>query len=206
MQDWVEGFLSLLRLSHMNTPAHLMINLFVLGRKETPRHHSVILAGAFLPDVPMFLFYFVEKVVLRVPEYLIWSRDYYLPSWQNFIDCFNSLPLIAVGLLISLIGKQRAAQLFFISMMLHVFCDFPVHHDDAHRHFFPFSDWRFESPVSYWDPQHYGLMVTGVEIGIVLVCATLLIYWSKNFVTAWLVGVVGVIYAAFFLYAFFVWV
>lgn len=51
-----------------------------------------------------------------------------------------------------------------MSMVFHSLGDLPVHHDDAHRHFFPFSDYRLISPISYWDPQHYGRIVAGVEV------------------------------------------
>ena len=64
-----------------------------------------------------------------------------------FFDCFNSLPFIGMGFLVALRVKSRAGQLVCLSMLLHVFGDLPLHHDDGHRHFFPFSDWRFESPV-----------------------------------------------------------
>ncbi len=190
----------------MNTPAHVILNLFVLGRKEIPRHQGAILAGAILPDAPMFFFYFIEKVVRGVPEYLIWSHDYYLEPWQNFIDCFNSLPFIALGLFVAWKTQSRAAQLFFVSMILHVCGDLPLHHDDAHRHFFPFSNWRFESPVSYWDPSHYGHIVTGLEILAVLVCAGLVFRSTPHSVTQWFVGVIGVTYAVFFGYVLWVWV
>jgi len=48
-------------------------------------------------------------------------------------------------------------------MVIHAVLDLPVHHDDAHRHFFPFSNYRFMSPISYWDPKHYGNIVALVE-------------------------------------------
>jgi len=43
-----------------------------------------------------------------------------------------------------------------------------VHNDDAHRHFFPFSNYRFISPFSYWDRNHYGSIVSFVEMLLVL--------------------------------------
>jgi hypothetical protein len=48
--------------------------------------------------------------------------------------------------------------------------DFPVHVDDAHRHFFPLSNFRFRSAVSYWDPNHYGAIAATCEavMGIAL--------------------------------------
>jgi hypothetical protein len=52
----------------------------------------------------------------------------------------------------------------FASMVLHSLGDLPIHHDDAHRHFFPFSEYCFISPISYWDPRYHGTIVSLVEI------------------------------------------
>ena len=54
------------------------------------------------------------------------------------------------------------------SMALHVGLDFLTHHDDAHRHLLPFSDWRFASPVSYWDPAFYGTWFAAAELLLVV--------------------------------------
>ena len=40
--------------------------------------------------------------------------------------------------------------------------------DDAHRHFYPLSDYRFISLVSYWDPRHYGTVAMPAELLTVL--------------------------------------
>jgi len=190
----------------MNTPAHLLVNLAVLGRDESPRYQFHILVGALLPDAPMFLFYFIEKEIRKIPEHVIWSHDYHLGSWQNFFDSFNSIPFIILGLVIAWKSHSRAGQFLCMSMMLHVIGDFPLHHDDGHRHFFPFSDWRFESPVSYWDPLHYGHIVTGVEVFVVLISAIIVFRCSMSALTRWFVVIVGVSYISFFGYALWVWV
>jgi len=189
----------------MNTPAHLLVNLALLGRKESPRNQLYILTGAILPDAPMFLFYFIEKVIREVPESMIWSHDYHLASWQNFFDCFNSLPFILLGLFISWKAHSRAGQFLCMSMLFHVFGDFPLHHDDGHRHFFPFFDWRFESPVSYWDPLYYGHIVTGVEVFAVLVSGLIVFRCSTSGLTRWFVGTVTISYITFFGYAWWIW-
>ena len=183
----------------MNTPAHLIVNLFVLGRKESPRYQSAMLAGAVLPDVPMFFFYFVEKVVRGVPEYLIWSHDYYLASWQNFIDCFNSIPLIIVGLLISFMGKSRTGQLFFMQ------------HDASCPLWFPGASWW--CPPTFFPFLRLAIWKPGFLLGSTALwahndwcrnlcgfwfCSFLLFYWSTHLVTKWLVGAVGVTYMVFF--------
>jgi len=83
---------------------------------------------------------------------------------QYFFDVFNSIPVAIVLFLIFLSLKIRWAQLLTASACLHMLCDLPVHHDDGHRHFLPISNWRFESPVSYWDPEHFGLVFAALEL------------------------------------------
>ena len=63
-----------------------------------------------------------------------------------------------------------------IAALLHIALDFPLHADDAHRHFWPVSDWRFFSPVSYWDPAHNGLVGGGIET-LSLLFATGMLWW-----------------------------
>ena len=41
--------------------------------------------------------------------------------------------------------------------------DFFLHADDARTHLQPFTDWRFYSPVSYWDPAYFGRTAMAVE-------------------------------------------
>ena len=52
----------------MNTPAHVVINLVILARGGPSRTQMVVVAGALLPDAPMFVFYFFERVVRKTPE------------------------------------------------------------------------------------------------------------------------------------------
>jgi len=183
-----------------------MINLAVLGRKESPKLQGAVIAGAILPDFPMFLFYFVEKVWNGSAEHVIWSQNYYLNSWQNFFDFFNSLPLMGLGLALSVIRKSKAGMLFFFSMILHVCGDFFLHHEDAHRHFFPFSDWKFNSPISYWDPRYHGTVLSLIEITVVILSAAILLRSAQQSASKWLVGLIGASYVVYITYAFLVWV
>ena len=66
---------------------------------------------------------------------------------------------------------------FFLSVLCHAFCDLPVHVHDAHRHFFPLSDYRFISPWSYWDVRYHGRTVALVEALLAFLCS-LYIYWG----------------------------
>ena len=91
----------------------------------------------------------------------------------------------------------------FSSMLLHVLGDLPVHHDDAHRHFFPFSDWRFASPVSYWDPAHYGRWFSLFELALVL-GASLYLWRQQALLRPW-IATTGAVYLGYLGYVMVVW-
>lgn len=189
----------------MNTPAHVILNLLCIGRRDSSNVLTPVIVGAVLPDAPMFLFYFVEKVIRQTPEQVIWRQSYYQSHWQNFIDLFNSLPLMFIGVLIAGWIGSRVGLLLFSSMMLHVAGDLPLHHDDAHRHFFPISNWRFESPVSYWDSKHYGDIVSVLEILVVVVSCIWLFQIYRSRLGKFSIALVGAFYALYFAYVFTVW-
>jgi len=189
----------------MNTPAHVVINLLCIGRPDRAWILTPVIVGAILPDAPMFVFYFVEKVIRRTPEFVIWRQSYFQPAWQNFIDCINSLPLMLIGLSIAIWLGSQAGKLLFGSMILHVAGDLPLHHDDAHRHFFPFSNWRFISPVSYWDSRHYGDIVSALEIFAVILSSTILFKVYRSWAGKFSLAVIGGMYLVYFAYVFTIW-
>lgn len=163
-----------------------------------------ILLGALVPDAAIFVFYGWAKWGANLPESVIWSAAYYSQPWQDIFAVGNSIPLALLGLGIALGLKQLGWLTFCASILLHHLCDLPVHHDDAHRHFFPLSDYRFISPLSYWDADHYGHIVALVELTLVILasvslCRTiesrlgraLLILWSTVALIAYLLFYLG---------------
>lgn len=186
----------------MNTPAHVVVNLAILARGEGHQRTAVIVAGALLPDLVIMLFY-AWHLVLGTPEQQIWSVAYFDPLWQACIDAFNSIPLLLLGLLLCWKIRRGLVWLLLASMLLHTLGDLPVHHDDAHRHFFPFSDWRFASPVSYWDPAHHGDWFSAFEATLVAVLAALL-YARQMVPRIWIIGSVS-IYLVYWMYVIAVW-
>ena len=116
-----------------------------------------------------------EKELRGVPERVIWAESYFDPAWQQLFDAFNSIPLAVLGMALA---RWRGAERFvalFASMTLHCVADLLVHREDAHGHFFPFTDWRFMSPVSYWDPAYHGAWFLALELGFVVVGGLVLI-------------------------------
>ena len=139
--------------------------------------NALAVAGGIVPDAAIFLLYAVEKL-RGTPESEIWSSVYYSAFWQDVVAWGNSIPLwttfLALGAICSLKFKWHrvgaALMVFAGSCLAHMACDFPVHVEDAHRHLFPVSNWRFRSTVSYWDPQHFGVKFAIFEsaLGIML--------------------------------------
>ncbi len=189
----------------MNTPAHAIVNLLILGRRDHPRESLPITIGAILPDLPMVFFYLYEKIIDRIPEQTIWSETYFKPEWQAFFDLFNSLPLILIGLLLAYYAGKGWLIPLFLSMIFHVFGDLPLHNDDAHAHFFPLSDWQFKSPISYWDPAHYGDIVAPIEAMIVVIGAIVLVRRYRSPYMRGLVASVALLYVLYWGYVFWVW-
>ncbi len=162
----------------VNTPGHAVVNLAVLGRRDRPALSRFVVAGAILPDLPIVAFYLWEHAVRGASERAIWTALYFDASWQRVFDAVHSIPLAGAGAVVSVGSGSAAAVAFFASMLLHDLCDLPLHADDAHRHLWPLSDWRFASPLSYWDPRHHGDAVALIEVTAVLI-STILI-WRRG--------------------------
>jgi hypothetical protein len=161
----------------VNTPTHILVNLSILYR-QSGQPLAPIIWGAIIPDLPIVIMYIWERFINRESSQTIWREIYFQDSfWQNFIDFPNSLPLILIGLSLAWYFRHTWFQLFFTSLGLHSLFDIPVHTADAHRHFFPFSDYRFISSYSYWNHQEYGYLVSLVELAIILGCSFYL--WPK---------------------------
>jgi membrane-bound metal-dependent hydrolase YbcI (DUF457 family) len=180
----------------MNTPGHYILNLALLGKTISPKHHLAIAFGAILPDLPIFACYFVAKFVHKMPEDKIWSEAYYEPFWQNLVALFHSIPLALMGAAIFYSLDYKPGIVLCLSLVCHSLLDLPVHHDDAHRHFFPLSDYRLISPFSYWDTNHYGKAVAFIEMILVLGVNPLVLGWLYS---PWTKGIVIAIDLFYFL-------
>lgn len=183
----------------MNTPSHAIINLFLLGKQSLPQANLPIFLGAILPDIPIFLFYGWAKLIASQSEKQIWSESYYKPFCQNIVAIFHSIPLALLGWLIADYFQWESLQILFISLVLHCLGDLPVHNDDAHRHFFPLSNYRFISPISYWDRKHHGAIVSLIELFLVFLATVPVFHLLHSCIGKTLLIFINVIYLYYFL-------
>ncbi len=155
----------------MNTPSHVIINLALLWRKGKQNLNTPIVIWAILPDVMMFVFYFIQKIILGTPDSQIWREEYFKPFRQNVFDPLNSFPLIAIAFAVAYYKKSTVWMALTASMFLHCLIDFPLHTDDAHRHFWPFSEFRLDIGLSYWNPAEWGIFISALENILVIIAA-----------------------------------
>ena len=100
----------------------------------------------------------------------MWNELYFAPPMQNLIAWFNSIPIYGVLALIGYVARSKTwgklLLYFSLAALIHIAGDMPVHSDDAYRHFWPISDWRFYSPLSYWDVDHHARWVGKIDVAI----------------------------------------
>jgi hypothetical protein len=151
----------------MNTPAHMLINAALFGRPSDSRVTIAAAVGGLAPDLPaIVMVMWALRVSGDTPDH-VFGTLYFSDSWQAIMAPTHAFPLWGAAVILALWLRAPMAQAFFASGLFHSICDFFLHHDDPHRHFWPLSDWRFASPVSYWDPAHYGDVFQFVELGLV---------------------------------------
>lgn len=162
----------------MNTPAHMLIGAAVFGRNRTPSVVAWAMIGALLPDASLYLIAGVSLFFLQIPPQVVFDELYFSDAWQTIFAVDNSFliwgGLFAVALLK---GGPKAIALTGAGL-LHLCLDFPLHHDDGRAHFWPLSNWVFESPVSYWDKSHGAFWIAPIE-AVMATSAAFLVWRQK---------------------------
>lgn len=169
----------------VHLPTHAAVNLVALDQWTTPEQRPWVFLGALMPDLPVLAFYFVCRYILGLSDDEIWKDVYYRDRWFNVFATFHSIPLTAGLCGLGIAVGSHALALFGASMCMHNLVDLPLHAKDAHRHFFPFSNYRFKSPISYWNPTYWGRVVAAGEMALLAACSftlypVLVSPWAKG--------------------------
>ena len=184
----------------MTTHSHAILNIALLSKRDKPFLHCYAFIGAVLPDLPLFIFFIIESIIRKTPEAELWGTRYFTESWQNFFDIFNSIPLILIllGIGYYLLNSEKIT-VFAWSLLIHCAFDLLTHNDDGHHHLYPLSDFAFESPISYWDPEHYGRIVAPIERVVILAASIYLFPRLKTRLARWCLIIVNILFIASYL-------
>lgn len=187
----------------MNTPAHLIFGMAAFGRKDVHAVTWAAAVGALIPDLSLYLLAGVHLLVLGTEPEIVFGQMYYSEAWQRIFRVDNSFIIWGLGLVLAFMARAPVAIALTGAALLHLLLDFPLHNDDARAHFWPFTNWKFISPVSYWDRNHYGQIVAPIEALAVLGCSVLL--W-RRYAGGWIMRCVVTMIAALQILPFVAWV
>ena len=155
--------------------------------------------GSIAPDIPLYfltfggIYYFGSVLQWpreRVARYMFDTLYYEDPYWiafHNFLHSPVSLILLLACAALALRFQwwpvtARWLVFFFSACMLHSSVDVLTHFDDGPVFFFPFHwEYRFSSPISYWDPKHYGIPFMVFEGVLDSVISVVLLWrWGRS--------------------------
>ena len=166
----------------MNTPAHLIFGLAAFAKPDAQRVTLAAGMGALLPDLSLYLLAGTSLFVLGIPAETVFGELYFSDGWQLIFRIDNSFILWGLGLGAALWWRSDWGTALTGAALLHLSLDFPLHHDDGRAHFWPLTDWIFQSPFSYWDRDHYADVIGPIEmVASAILCAVL---W-RRFRTLW---------------------
>ncbi len=170
----------------MNTQTHLLLATALLTNRGAKARNVAVVAGAFLPDLPVFALFGIASAMGYTSQD-VFGDFYFREDMRNLMGAFNSF---LVAALIAACGWGFREKwwgwpmvFFAAAMTVHAATDLPVHVDDGHRHFWPFSSFVFNSTLSYWDDSHHGGIVSVVEAGLGIICSVVL--W-RRFPVTWI--------------------
>ena len=164
----------------MNTPVHLIMGAAAFGKPGVRQITCAALIGGFLPDLSLYLMAGVSIFLLGITPDRVFGQLYYSDSWQQVFAIDNSFVLWAIALAFALWSGRAWVVALCGAALLHLAFDFPLHNHDARMHFWPITDWKFISPISYWEGDRGGNLVGLAELALVLALTTYLVLRHKD--------------------------
>ena len=161
----------------MNTPAHLLVGTGLFARTDRKGSYRAALLGAMAPDMSLYLMTVVSIWGMGIPAETVFGEYYYSDPWQAVFAVDNSFILWGLLFLVALWRDWPLVAVFAAAGLAHLALDFPLHTHDARPHFWPVTNWVFESPVSYWDRAAHAGIVGPLEF--TLSCGCALLVWQR---------------------------
>jgi len=143
----------------VNSPTHTLLALALLSKRGERKRNWAIFLGSIIPDLAIYLWFPYQALIKGESGKRIWDELYFEAPMQNAVALFNSIPIYAALAVIGFIARGKlwgkCLLVFALAALVHMATDLPVHNHDAYRHFWPISEWRFYSPISYWEADHH---------------------------------------------------
>ena len=178
----------------MNSPTHTLLALALLSKKGDKQRNWAVALGSIIPDAAIYLWAPYQRYVNGVSGEEMWRELYFAPPMQNLIAYFNSIPIYGALAVLGYVMRAKTwgklLLVFALAALIHMATDLPVHNHDAYRHFWPFSDWRFISPFSYYEREHHAGWVSLIEAGLALI--SIIVLW-RRFPKLWVKVILGLL-------------
>lgn len=190
----------------MNTQSHIIMGAALFGG-DVPKRAIIGAIGGFAPDLPMLLIVLTLRLA-GVPAHRIFDEMYWEKWWQITNAIGHNFWLWGGLLIIGLFMRERLSadvatidfwslvMVFAGSALLHSCIDFLCHREDAHMHLWPLTSWKFMSPVSYYDSQHFGRWFSLFEAGLGLLLSIVLLRRFEATLLRVLLAIVMMLYVA----------
>jgi hypothetical protein len=174
-------------------------NLEVFGTLQLPPFHTgSFLFGSVLPDLPLIVTAAVCTMIdsIQGPRanmtenvtFKLFDSWYFHNPWVKAEhNMFHSQVTLLCFLLVAFryqhMQRLRFAFWVVLSAWLHATPDIGVHHDDGPLIFFPI-DWefRYHSPLSYYDPQYHGRIFSVCEhiVDLIIILRECYYWWCHR--------------------------
>lgn len=165
----------------MISTTHTFLALALFTRKGQPVRNRSVFLGSIVPDSFIYVAWVILTVFMGVSQERIWGDIYFDDPMQIIASIFNSIPIYLGLLAFGFFKRQKiwgmALMFFALAALSHIALDFPVHNHDAYAHFWPLSDWRFYSPISYYEKHLHGNTVGVIDASIAIISS--LVLWRR---------------------------
>ncbi len=148
----------------MNTPAHLIFGAAAFGRPGRVGVTTAALLGGLVPDLSLYLMVAWARWGQGADTREIFGQLYFSDAWMAVFAVDNSIPLWSLALILALWLRRPVLVAFLAAGVLHLGFDLLLHGEDARPQLWPLTDWRFDSPLSYWDKSRYGGIIGPAEL------------------------------------------
>ena len=158
----------------MRTFSHAIVTA-ALGSQAKVRRGSLaaFVVGSVLPDLPLGILTLLALAnSTDMDAAMVYMDQLYFESalWIALHNIPHSFMVMGVLSLLAYAFRQKRWGRWLLwyaaGASLHIAFDIFTHAVDGPLFLYPLSDFRFQSPVSYWNPQYYGRIFTVFEYSV----------------------------------------